>query len=108
MVVLADRIDTSALSGYLGFHELRIEDPKQRRWDLLYLDSDASGTTDTVQVPLLLGGSPTALAKGDWTVMVVDFVVLAPGMSGTEFVLEEMQRLQVTYARAKAVVHKFQ
>ena len=40
--------------------------------------------------------------------MVVDFVVLAPGMSGTEFVLEEMQRLQVTYARAKAVVHKFQ
>ncbi|HHI80820.1 MAG TPA: hypothetical protein ENK02_12695 [Planctomycetes bacterium] len=107
-VSFQDRLSTSVLSGTLAFHTIEAVGPSSRRWELLVEDEDAASGVDTVQFPDLGASSLTGLAKGSWSIRVRDRLLLAPGLSGTEFNLVDLPRFELTFSRSKAVTHTVQ
>ncbi len=107
-VSFQDRLSTSVLAGTLAFHSLEAVGPSGRRWELLVQDEDAATGVDTIQLPDLGAASLTGPAKGAWAIRVRDRLLLAPGLSGTEFNLVDLLRFELTFSRSKAVTHTVQ
>jgi len=70
-----------------------------------YEDKDAATGTDGIQLPDMAGVTVPGLANGSWAVRAEDWLLIAPGLSGSEINLEDIQRLTVNYARSKPAAH---
>lgn len=99
-VTYQDRIDASALLGGVGVTELIATDGAGRRWSVLRVDTDAATGDVTVQLPDLAGTGLVGLATGTWTIRAESTLFLSVTMTSGDFMLEEMRRQEVTWARA--------
>lgn len=101
-VAYTDRLDATALIGGFAVAQLRATDAANRRWDVLWVDSDNAAGATSVQMPDLSGQAVTGLATGAWTVQIENFLFFTVGMTATSFTFEERFRQLVAYAKAKS------
>lgn len=99
-VTYADLLDASALLGGFGFTELTATDAAGRRWSVLRQDTDGAAGAVTVQLPDLAG--LPGLATGNWSVRAENHLIFSLTFAAGDYVVEEIRRQQVTYARAAA------
>ncbi len=107
-IEVEDRLDATAVANTLAFRRIVARDGTGRTWTLLYLDGDGKGGRDTIQFPDLSGTGVTGLAKGTWKIQAADRLLLAPGLSPTEWNFEDLPRLELGFARSVEVAFTIQ
>ena len=76
-------------------------DPAGRQWSVWIAHPDAGGGSDLIPFPEIPAG---ALAAGTWKVRAEAWQSLSPvGITENDFILEDLARLLVTYARSAEV-----
>jgi hypothetical protein len=99
-VTYEDRLDPAPLPGGIAFTELIATDAGGRRWSILRGDTDPGGSAKTVQLPALAGSGAVGLAPGTWTIRAENTLLLSTTLTAGDYLLEEMRRQEVTWARA--------
>lgn len=74
-----------------------------RRWTVLRQDTDGVNLGATLQMPSLAGTGAVGLAPGRWSVRTETSLIVSTSFANDRYVLEEIRRQQVLYARAAAV-----
>lgn len=100
-VTFEDRLDPAQIIGGNAFQTLTATDPAGRTWSLVRQDGDAAVGPVTIQWPDLAG--ETGLATGSWSVRAESVLFFAIGYGPGDFMLEELRRQEVMYARSAAV-----
>lgn len=102
LVTYSDPLDTSAVSGSFAFVEITATDVTGRTWSVLRQDLDGVNSAAQIQFPDLTGVAP-GLQPGAWSVRAETHATVSSTFAADTFVLEEVRRQQVGYARAQAV-----
>lgn len=109
LVEFADVLNRAALADAQAVAVVTAADNAGRRWRLYAMDTDGLGGTNSVQFPELGSSSVAGLAAGDWSVLVEARVFWpVPGTTPADFVLAEVRRQEITYARSTARVFTVQ
>ena len=102
LVTYEDRLSTVA-PGF-GFLEITATDQAgTRHWTVLRQDTDGVVANATVQLPDLTGSGVTGLAPGNWSIRAETHLIISGSFGVDSYVLEELRRQQVLYARAAPV-----
>ena len=107
-VEFEDRLAAGSVATSLGIRQIKCVDPAGREWVALYVDEDAAVSGAKVQLPVLDGTGLTRLANGAWAVSIDDSLLLAPGLSASEFNFEDIRRLELGFSRSKAETYTVQ
>ena len=70
-----------------------------RSWRLIRQDKTGASGATTWQLPVFSGAGATGLATGSWRIRGETHQLFSLTMGNDDFLLEEMRREEVTYAR---------
>ncbi|MFM1871545.1 MAG: hypothetical protein RL398_967, partial [Planctomycetota bacterium] len=105
----ADVLNRGLLSDAQAIASVTATDNAGRRWRIFRTDGDAVGGTETLQFPDLVTANVAGLAAGDWAVFADARIFWPiPGTTRHDFVLAEVRRQEVTYARSAPVTFTVQ
>jgi len=107
-ITFEDRLVAGSVASSLAIREIKAVDAQKREWVAVYVDEDGAVTAAKVQLPVLSGSGLTGLAAGGWAVSIDDALLIAPGLSASEFNLEDIRRLELSFARAKPETYTVQ
>jgi hypothetical protein len=100
-VTISDYL-TAAPGAFLSLVRVTAVDSAGRQWSVWIADADAAGGADLIPFPEIPAGM---LAAGTWKIRAEAWQTLSVGLGITEndFILEDLARLLVTYARSAEV-----
>jgi len=97
-VTYQDRLDSATVPGSLAFQVLTVTSGS-RTWRIMRQDKTGASGSTTLQLPVFSGVSEPGLAKGTWKIRAETHQLFSITMTNDDFLLEEMRREEVTYAR---------
>src|SRR5690606_15384096 len=102
-VTFEDRLVAAVIPGGFAVAEVVAIDPNGRTWSVLREDRDGPVGSTTWQLPDLSGTGAVGLAPGTWQVRAQAHLAFSVTATPGDFLLEELRRGQVTFARSAAV-----